>query len=823
MKKVLLILTFWLFLIFCRSVQAQGLVGYWGFDEGSGGFAFDISGNENHGVIYNASWIDGKFGKALDFSGSYVSMMNSPSLNITNAITIEAWIKLNNWSVTQNFILKGWTGESGYMLHTGWTPNELVFILVSETGGNNGIGINNFFEPGNWTYLVATFDGSVMKVYKNNKLIASQPFFGKGIKTNDNSLKLGDFDGTLDEVKIYNRALSEEEINSSYSKNNFVEFSGKLMDKNNNPVQANLTFYNPSTNEINYSTQSTDGNYDVLVKEGFYDIAFNFTNNLLIKFLSVHLAADTYNFLEKIYSLSGNKLSLILNISTNQMIEINGIIPLNVKLNYTNFTKVTSYPQQLKEWFYNSSSQKLYVKTPPIVPLSLLHVDGQWIADEIGRRVQLRGAGSDYTAYGGGMSTLGTYVQWMKETGCNVIRLAFVMPNPNSTWATTSGTTYDATDMTAILNLLALNGIYAIVDDHEYTATTVLQGWEAILPDYEQEWLNDWVSIANTFKNNPTIAAYELINEPYGWSESPNNDYAPNSTFVQAMDACIQDIRATGDNHIIMASEGYYGYGFTVSGADDPSYHYYLNASQISAYTNICVDIHMWHHYGLDGGNDTWFQDIESYNSPVPYLVASEYIAGALALRTKLGCPVFLGEFGAYNYSMSSTDAVGLQQTIEMAEQYGIPWLTWMMDAWIGYAPTFWQTFVNAYLGGAFTSNYVPSNVTAVNLTNDNIGTFPALPFNIWTHINTTASQRYMEYGFNGWGVTMEGVPQNYPVIFFGPCKLRVQVWGNNTAPYWGIITKDYYVNLAAGETWSIGTVQNPVEGVTVVYAWKLL
>jgi len=443
-----------------------------------------------------------------------------------------------------------------------------------------------------------------------------------------------------------------------------------------------------------------------------------------------------------------------------------------------------------------------------------LHVEGQWVVDSNGARVQLRGAGCDYIAYRRTDTWLPQYVQWMKETGCNVIRLAFTMPITGN-WITISQSTYNATLMNATLNLLAQNGIYAILDDHEDAGTAAVQGYEWILPDYEKEWINDWVSIANTFKNNPTIAAYELINEPYGWDISAQNDYAPNSTLVQAYDACISAIRATGDNHIIMCSDGQAPYNFGVGQIYGGTIAY-DNSSQISP--NVCVDIHAWHHYGLDGANDLWFGDIESSTSAAPYLVASDYISAALALRTRLGCPVFLGEFGAYNYSMSSTDAVGLQQTIEMAEKYGIPWLTWMMDAWVQYAPTFWQTFVNTYLSGPFTSNYVPSSVTLLNLTNANIGTFPALPFNIWTHINTTASKRYMEYGFNRWGVIAISCPQLYPLVFYGPCTLRVQGWGS-TQPCWGTITDDIIVTLAAGQTYNAES-NVASYGYTVVYAW---
>lgn len=443
-----------------------------------------------------------------------------------------------------------------------------------------------------------------------------------------------------------------------------------------------------------------------------------------------------------------------------------------------------------------------------------LHVEGQWIVDSNGNRVQPRGAGCMYTAYGR-TEWLEQYIHWMKETGCNVIRLGFNVPNPNNKWVTPSGTTpYNVDDMKATLNLLAQNGIYAILDDHEWAGTAAVQGYEWVLPDYEREWIDCWVSIAQTFKNNPTIAAYELENEPYGWIDSPNNDYAPNSTLTQAYYACIQAIRATGDNHIVMCAipEGS-SPQFSMTGVLPQANPTFNSSSQILP--NMCVDIHDWHNYNPDD----WFKDDESSNtSIVPELVVSEYIADALAYRTMLNCPVFLGEFGTYNYSpnnMDSADIRAVQLDIEMAEQYGLPWLTWDMDAWIQYAPTYWLTFVSTKLGGPFISNYVPSSV-AVNQT-FNMYTFSASPFNIWTYINETASQRYQEYSYNVWGVTDITVPGPNPVVFYGPCTLRVQGWEGR--PDWGNITDNFIVTLSAGQTYDAST-NTAQYGYTVVYAW---
>ncbi len=440
-----------------------------------------------------------------------------------------------------------------------------------------------------------------------------------------------------------------------------------------------------------------------------------------------------------------------------------------------------------------------------ITNLLPLHVEGQWTVDSNGNRIQLRGAGGDYTAYSHA-DWLATYISWMKQTGSNCIRLAFNVPNPQSLWQEGQQTDFDFSLMDSTLNLLSQNGLYAILDCHHYWANASVQGWTDILPGFEQQWINFWVSVSQRYKNNPTIAIYELDNEPFG------------TTGVELRNAyysAIQAIRATGDNHIVM-----------VSSPERETFQYttspsatWNNSSQILG--NMTVDIHDWYNYG-QGGNqgENWFPN-DAASSPnqnvTAEMVASEYVSAAVAMRAKLGCPVVLGEFGVYNYSMSSAGVKGFKLTIQMAEQYGIPWSAWMLDHWIQDSPNFWPTFVTTQLGGAFISNYVSGSI-AVNQT-FNYNTFPAVPVNIWNIMNLTLSYRTQENGYNFWGVTFVTIPNDNPTpTFFGPCTLRIQSWGY-TRPTWGTITEEYFVTLATGQTWSASQLDANA-GYTVVFAW---
>ena len=78
-----------------RAQQEEGLVGHWDFDEGPGEVARDVSGNHNHGVVQGPVWVERGTGYALSFDGvdDYVDCGHSPSLDLTSAVSLEAWVQ----------------------------------------------------------------------------------------------------------------------------------------------------------------------------------------------------------------------------------------------------------------------------------------------------------------------------------------------------------------------------------------------------------------------------------------------------------------------------------------------------------------------------------------------------------------------------------------------------------------------------------------------------------------------------------------------------------------------------------------------------------
>ena len=217
------------------GVQAQsddGLVAEWHFDEGFGSVLKDSSGNGNDGVIYGATWVEGKYGKALSFDGvdDYVEVPDSSSLDISDGITIEVWVKpVSTPSKYYNIISKG-----DPPLHSKQAPWQLTTnnkLRVFRLKNDNSEGEYDICDlPLNvWTMIIVTFDRSIgkVKVHKNGKFVKEWDKINS-IYNDDVEVTIGaqtwnaviypdsKFNGIIDEVCIYNRALTEEEIKEHY-------------------------------------------------------------------------------------------------------------------------------------------------------------------------------------------------------------------------------------------------------------------------------------------------------------------------------------------------------------------------------------------------------------------------------------------------------------------------------------------------------------------------------------------------------------------------------------------------------------------------------
>ncbi len=165
-------------------------------------------------------------GNTLEFTGtSYTSTPNSPLLNPTTALSVEAWIYPTSFGATSwvNTIVStdAWTGgngEEGYVLRCG-DNGKLSFNIATGSGWEEAVS-PALMTTNQWQHVAGTFNGSVLKVYLNGVEVASSPYTGT-IKPSLRELRIGrmadasqsrEFNGQIDEVRIWGKALTLNEI-----------------------------------------------------------------------------------------------------------------------------------------------------------------------------------------------------------------------------------------------------------------------------------------------------------------------------------------------------------------------------------------------------------------------------------------------------------------------------------------------------------------------------------------------------------------------------------------------------------------------------------
>jgi hypothetical protein len=212
-----------------QLLQEGRLVGYWSFDVVEGDVVHDSSGSENHGTLVgDPQWTESPegLGGALQFNGeSYVEIPNNEVFDITDAITLAAWIKVpvdgfdRDW---QTIFCRGdWSWRLARNSFEGHNNQSISFHM---SGMHEGWGANGAMTvtDGEWHHVAGTWDGSWAKIYFDGILDDDQPRIGAIGVEGDDPVTIGaqihsgelrrQFIGCIDDVRIYNYALSATEV-----------------------------------------------------------------------------------------------------------------------------------------------------------------------------------------------------------------------------------------------------------------------------------------------------------------------------------------------------------------------------------------------------------------------------------------------------------------------------------------------------------------------------------------------------------------------------------------------------------------------------------
>jgi len=201
------------------SVVKADLIGWWRLDEGTGTTVADVSGAGHNGFFAEGTpeWVEGMFGKALKFNGSNkVEIPDHPDFHLEDAVSMALWIKpeADQPDYAKPFI-KQKSGEYPYAIQYSTTQTIRATVNASARFDTTP-GLENFV--GQWGHLCMTYDGSAVILYKDGEEVARIAATGK-LQQNDLSLSIGgrlgsgqNFIGIIDDVYLYNHALSPDEV-----------------------------------------------------------------------------------------------------------------------------------------------------------------------------------------------------------------------------------------------------------------------------------------------------------------------------------------------------------------------------------------------------------------------------------------------------------------------------------------------------------------------------------------------------------------------------------------------------------------------------------
>jgi len=310
------------------QIPTNGLVGYWPFN----GNANDESLNGNNGTVNGATLFSDRFGKSnsaylFDGLDDYISISGSSSLNISNNISICGWYLLKTNTTDALGILDrgpGLDNHGGYYVRF---VNKYLQFGISMPYVNNNSQETSVIEK--WTFFACTYNNDSVYIYVDNKLThSSKAGVGNLDKwTDTDPLTIGKewihhFNGIIDDIRIYNRALDKSEITSLFNEG-ICKTSITVTDTLK--IDITPTSYNPMTFETTIKVYPNPTKDLLYISCGDYTKVSNYklkiTNSLSQEIWSTTITQNNYSvsmssfggtglYFMEVYDANNNKIDV---------------------------------------------------------------------------------------------------------------------------------------------------------------------------------------------------------------------------------------------------------------------------------------------------------------------------------------------------------------------------------------------------------------------------------------------------------------------------------------------------------------------------------
>lgn len=211
-------------------VQPESVAAHYHFDENYGTKGYDSSINNTHASLSNSpTWVSGKIGQAVTFNGSSQSgVISSSSQNNIETLTISAWVKTTQSLAVDTPIIQKWNGTGGFPYALRLDALGTVSMSASDGTLNPSVSSTTVINNGAWQHIAGVrTKGSQLKIYVNGVLEGTTTDTTSVTTTNSSDVGIARrsgganyFGGTVDEVKIFNKALTNKEVANEYASQN---------------------------------------------------------------------------------------------------------------------------------------------------------------------------------------------------------------------------------------------------------------------------------------------------------------------------------------------------------------------------------------------------------------------------------------------------------------------------------------------------------------------------------------------------------------------------------------------------------------------------